>query len=61
MLPQIRQIQRFVVLSQSAQCARSLGAIDEEKGIGRVVLEDVGCEERRVWEYRHTGHLNKTL
>ena len=60
MLPQMRQIQRLVVLPQSAQWERSVEAGDEEKGIGRaarVVFEDVGCEESRVCEYLHTGHL----
>ena len=52
----MRQIQRFVVEPQSAQCVRGPdeGVEGEgEKGsarVGREVLGEVGCEERRVWE-----------
>jgi hypothetical protein len=59
MLPQMRQIQRLVVEAQSAQEDR-VGVDGLAKGIGREerdVLEDVGCEERSVWEYLHTGQL----
>jgi hypothetical protein len=59
MLPQMRQIQRFVVDEQSTQEER-VGVDGLAKGIGRaerVVLDDVGCDERRVWEYRQTGQL----
>jgi hypothetical protein len=52
MLPQMRQI-------HSAQ--EDLVGVDGlAKGIGREerdVLDDVGCEERSVWEYLHMGQL----
>jgi hypothetical protein len=59
MLPQIRQIQRFVVDEQEAQTER-VGVEGLAKGIGTVdrVDEEVGCDERRVWEYRQTGQLD---
>jgi len=58
MFPQMRQIQRLVVEGQSAQDER-VGVDGFAKGIGRVVSDDdLGCEESRVWEYRHTGQLH---
>ena len=54
MLPQMRQIQRFVLEGesggQSAHC-EEVGV--EVKGMGTVereVLGEMGCEESRVWE-----------
>ena len=51
MLPQMRQIHKFVVLPQSAQYTRSLWEEVEEKGTGRAireVLEAIGWEESKV-------------
>ena len=62
MFPQMRQIHRLPVEPQSAH----LLSCGEERGLGfekgtatedvRVVLDDVGWDERRVWEYLQTGH-----
>lgn len=53
MFPQMRQIQRFVVEAQSAQCERSFGDAEGANGTARGVREvlgEDGCEERSVWE-----------
>jgi hypothetical protein len=56
-LPHIRQIHKFVEEEQSAHVEREEVAAFEN-GIGRErEVDDVGCEERRVCEYRQTGHL----
>lgn len=60
MFPQIKQIQRFVVEEHIEQLDM-VGLEVSENGIGlvpRVDVDGVGCEDRSVWEYRHTGHLD---
>jgi len=57
MLPQIRQIQRFVVDEQDAQ-TESVGVEGLAKGTETEEEADaVGCEDKRFCEYRQTGHL----
>ena len=54
----MRHIQRFVVEEQEAQDDRSV-LEGSEKGIerGDGEADDVGWDDRRVCEYRQTGHL----
>lgn len=59
MLPHIRHIQRLEIEGESGGQSTHCDEGGVEKGMGtddREFAED-GCEERRVWEYRHTGHL----
>ena len=58
MLPQIRQIQRFVV-EPHVEHWESVGLDSVENGIGREALVDdvAGCDDSNVWEYLQTGHL----
>lgn len=56
MLPQIKQIQRFVVDWQDEQ-ADKVGADGLANGIERVEEAALGWDDRSVCEYRHTGHL----
>jgi hypothetical protein len=56
-LPQIRQIQRFVVDEQEPQTER-VGVEGLAKGMETEEEADaVGCDDKRVCEYRQTGHL----
>lgn len=67
MLPQIKQIQRFELLAEEVEPGDGGGQAEQYEvetvdvnGIGtldREVLADVGWDERRVCEYRQTGHL----
>jgi len=60
MLPHMRQIQRFEVDGESEGQSTQWDWELEENGIGTVereVLADVGWDDMRVCEYRHTGHL----
>jgi len=56
MLPHIKHIHKFVEEEQSAHVERE--GVAFENGIGRErEVDEVGCEERSVCEYRQTGHL----
>lgn len=62
MFPQMRQIHKLLVDPQSAHllsCGEEV-ELGFENGTarddGRGVLDDVGWDERRVWEYLQTGH-----
>lgn len=58
MFPQIKQIHRFVVEEQTEQEDR-VGVFGLANGMGTEerVDDELGWEERRVCEYRQTGHL----